>query len=216
MNTGGLIVATPDPKDPAVQGVPESHVTMVWFGEAAALPPELILEIQDDLDGTAVMFDPFQADVAGVAMIGPDKAHVMLIESQTLVDIRMELISSSAVRQAYALAERQFPNWIPHLTMSYEGQMPQEWPGSVRFDSLGLWLGETHDAYPLGSAGGDWGAMAAGGDLIVPVRCLADLDTAIMVATANPSGRWYVSKRARALGAENRVPASWHREVAHA
>ena len=53
------------------------------------------------------------------------------------------------------------------------------------------------------------GAVTAAGSMIPTVDTVDDLDVAIRVASAHPDARWYVVKRAKALGAEERVPAGW-------
>lgn len=53
------------------------------------------------------------------------------------------------------------------------------------------------------------GTMVASGTMIPTVETLDDLDTAIRVASANPAARWFVAKRAIALGAGERVPEEW-------
>lgn len=60
------------------------------------------------------------------------------------------------------------------------------------------------------------GAVVASGVVIPTVDTVDDLDVAIRVASANPGARWFVAKRAKALGAEERVPADWlPRAVVH-
>lgn len=48
------------------------------------------------------------------------------------------------------------------------------------------------------------------GAYIPPVDTVDDLDVAIRLASVNPDARWFVAKRAKALGAAERVPADWY------
>lgn len=214
--TSALIVACPAADDPVVQGITEPHITTIWFGEADGLPDDLVMEIRAAMDATVEMFPPFDAQISGVAMLGPDKARVYLVESQDLADLRMELLSSAAVRQAYSLAERQFPCWVPHLTMNYDGELPQDWPESFRVDSLGLWVAGVQTAFPLLGADQDPvdDAIEAAGCIVPQISTLADVDLALQVANQYPGARWYVTKRVTALGAAGRIPERWAKELA--
>jgi hypothetical protein len=50
------------------------------------------------------------------------------------------------------------------------------------------------------------------GATVIPlVASIADLSTSIPFADENPCARWYVAKRAVALGAPERVPPDWRR-----
>ncbi len=211
MNTGGLIVACPAVGDPTTEGIEEPHITMLWFGEAANLPNDLVDDVRESVDEVSAGFSPFQAQISGVAMIGEDKARVYLVESEELADLRRALSMQAAVREAWAMAEKQFPFYVPHMTISYEGALPDEWPESMQIDALGLWLSGVHERYTLsGDADDDLAEMSASGfEVIPPVRDLADLTTGIQVAERYPSGRWYVAKRATALGAQDRIPVGW-------
>lgn len=209
--TGGLIVALPAEDDPTARDIEEAHVTMLWFGEAATIPPETVDGIRTALDDVAGAAPAFEAKVSGVGMIGPDKARVMLLESEELRNIRNTLHAWPPVAKAWSRAE-QFPFYIPHMTLAYDGDLPQEWAESVRIDRLGLWLAGDKESWdlqePAEPEDGDE-VLAAAGDVVLPVRTLEDLDVGIMMANLRPEGRWYVSRRARALGAVDRIPAGW-------
>lgn len=207
-NTGGLIVATPDIDDPIneLSQEDQAHITVLWFGDAAALPEELTTEIAADLTRITGMGDPFEVRVSGVALLGPDKASVLLVESEELVGIRQHLCESVAVQQAWRMAERQFPCWVPHLTISYDGVLPQDPPETILIGSLELWLGEDRQPFPLHEET-ESGDILAAGTSIPPVYCPDDLPLAMAFADANPHARWYVEKRAVAFGLT--VPEQW-------
>src|SRR4051812_12407743 len=97
----------------------------------------------------AGMVYPFEVDISGTAELGPDKAQVLIVQSALLTKIRETLGLSEAVSTAVASVE-QFPNWIPHLTLAYEGEMPDVAQyEQVTIGSLELWLADEHRVYPL-------------------------------------------------------------------
>lgn len=53
-------------------------------------------------------------------------------------------------------------------------------------------------------------AMAASGVQIPQIGRVEDLDLGIRYGDIHPNSRWYVTKRARALGASARIPAHWN------
>jgi 2'-5' RNA ligase len=138
------------PDDPVHEVVAEdAHVTLQFLGEAADLSEEQITEIKQTLEMLASVVYPFPADISGTAELGPDKAQVLLVQSELLTKIREMLGMSEAVSTAVASVE-QFPNWIPHLTLAYEGEMPDVAATRVgQIGSLELWLAEEHHVYRL-------------------------------------------------------------------
>lgn len=222
MNTGGLIVATPHIEDDGILHITEPHITMIWFGEAANLPPALVSEVREAVGTVSVDYGPFDVKISGVALIGPDKARVFLVESEQLAAVRHDLFAYEAIQQAYLMAERQFPFYVPHLTIGYDGELPTEWPDSIAIDALGLWLAGKHEKHQLAGddvpvEDGELTAAAIGGqDMPPPVASLHDLDLAIAHAHTAPSARWYVAKRATALGASDKIPAQWGKELINA
>lgn len=209
-DTSALIVATPAADDPVNQLSQEdlAHVTMLFFGDAAALPADLVAQIRSDITDVVGRGDPFEASVSGVALLGSDQASVLLLESEELTGIRQILCQSEAVREAYRMADRQFPVWIPHLTISYGPPVVDSPPETVLIDALALWLGEDRVTYPIQDVGADEpdDIMTAGAS-IPPVYCPDDLPLAMAFADANPHARWYVEKRAVAFG--RAVPETW-------
>jgi hypothetical protein len=53
-------------------------------------------------------------------------------------------------------------------------------------------------------------AIAASGISIPQIQCVEDLDLGIRYANAHPEARWYVTRRARALAANGRLPSHWN------
>lgn len=208
-DTSGLIVATPAADDPVNELSQEdlAHVTMLYFGDASALPDDLVTQIRSDITDVVGQGDPFEARVSGVALLGPDKASVLLLESEELTGIRQVLCESNAVREAYMMADRQFPVWVPHLTITYGGPIVESPPLTVMIDALALWLGEDRVSYPLQETEPAADDVLAAGTSIPPVYCPDDLPLAMAFADANPHARWYVEKRAVAFGLT--VPDQW-------
>lgn len=159
--TTAIIAAVPTQDDPVHQVVAEdAHVTLQFLGEAADLTDEQITEIKQTLAMLASVVYPFDADISGTAELGPDKAQVLIVQSALLTKIREMLGMTDAVSTAVAASE-QFPNWIPHLTLAYEGEMPDvDGFSSVQIGSVELWLGseakhvyELSQPKPLAAAG---------------------------------------------------------------
>lgn len=216
-NTGALIVATPAADDPINEYSQESysHVTMVWFGEAEDLPEDLLSEVRASVVEVAGRYGPFDVHVSGVGLIGPDKASVLLLESEDLVDIRNDLCASPAVRSAWMMAEHQFPWWVCHTTVRYDGVIPEDPPNLIRVDALALWVAEVKTPYPLVGEGDsddeeeEEDPLISTGVTIPPILTLHDLKIGLRHADTHPSSRWYVKKRAVALGAPGMIPEQW-------
>lgn len=219
--TGALIVATPVLADPVNELSDEeaAHVTMLWFGTADRLEPGLLDGIREALRRMVARYSEFDAAVAGVGAIGPDHAHVLLLESPHLVEIRNELAADEFVREAWMTAERQFPWWLPHLTLSYNAESinPEPPVQMVRLGGLGLWVAGQHEAFPFAERVGD-GEISVDeldtfenltSSIIPPVYTVDDFPLALHFAETHPSARWYVEKRAAALGLTERIPAQW-------
>jgi hypothetical protein len=207
-NTSALIVATPADGQPALAGIDSPHITTIWFGDAAALQAEVdvLAGVQQALEEVTGRYTGFDAKVSGVALLGPDKASVLLIESAELVEIRAELCSYPAVEAAWLMADHQFPWWVCHLTSGYSGKIPENPPETIRFDSLALWLGEEKTPYPLLDLSQPEPTLAS---IIPSVECPEDLPICLQYADSHPGARWYAAKRATAFGMTDRVPASW-------
>ena len=203
-NTGVLIVARPVIDDPYTSKLEDPHVTLLWFGDTADMSRDLLPAISAHCAEVAGQFVPIEAKVSGVALLGPDPASVLLLESAELVLLRSTLCGSAEVQQAWEAAE-QFPWMVYHLTTGYDGKLPQDPPETVRFDSIALWVAGQRTDFAFGEIR----PMTSGACLIPPISCLADLSSGLHYADENPDARWYITKRALALGAGHRIPQEW-------
>jgi hypothetical protein len=172
------------------------------------LPPDVLEGIRVATEETVSLFDPFTAAVSGQAILGPDKASVLLLESPELVEIRQALCGYEAVKAGYLLADKQFPWWVIHLTCGYTGELPVDPPGEIAIDGLGIWVAEEKQRVPLGGEAAEDDPFLAS-VLVPPVLCLDDLAPAVQYADTHPAARWYMQRRAVALGAAELIPAQW-------
>ena len=161
-NTSSVLVALPAADDPVNDLGPEqSHVTLLWFGDAEAFDPE---PIKAEIAAYAKTFGPegpVHDAVNGTAVLGKDKANVLLLDATHLANIRGAILATDPVRAVHDGVE-QFPTWIPHLTISYPEQIDAEptdqpfssdtppIPESIKFDRLALWHGDEQYEYPIG------------------------------------------------------------------
>jgi 2'-5' RNA ligase len=207
-NTGALFVAIPSAEDPINEISQEdiAHCTLTYFGDAADLAQVLQDDLRDAGDLAASEVEPFTVKVSGVALLGEDKASVLLLESQELVELRKWLNSHPAVDMAVRQAE-QFPWWVPHLTIGYNTGILEDPPETITFDRLGLWLGESKESYDL--HGQPHLAVAASALCIPTISCREDLPLGVRYGNQVPAAQWYVTKRAHALGAAEYLPISW-------
>lgn len=160
-NTSSVIVALPAASDPVHDlGPEESHVTLAWLGDAADFDPQ---PLRDELEAYAGAFsgDPLADSVSGTAVLGADKANVLLLDAKHLNEIRNGLLASATVSERVDAVE-QHPTWIPHLTIGYpdDAEVPTSdqpfspdtppIPESITFDRIALWHGDEQHEYPLG------------------------------------------------------------------
>lgn len=201
---GTVVVLTPDPNDPAAHGIEDAHITLAYIGQGAT---------DDHLDGVREMlaqvagaYEPFQMQVSGAGYLGPDRARVLLLESDQLKQMRDAIMGTEALQAAASAGGgKEYPFYIPHMTLGYNGtDLPEELPDAVSGVGLGLWVQGEKESWDLTGGG-----MAPSLDVVVPISGPDDLELGIRVAGAHPSGRWYVTKRARALGLEHQLPAAW-------
>lgn len=201
-----VLVLTPAADDPVVAGVQEPHITLAYLNDGAdPLDEGTLDEVRTLIDQVARVSSPFQMAVSGAAYLGPDRARVLLLESEELRDLRDSLLSTSALTAA--MTAKQYPFYIPHMTLGYDGtELPEQLPEAVSAAGLGLWVQGQHESFEFASEAEQ---MTDGMDLLVPVASSADLDMGIRVAQQYPAGRWYVTKRAHALGLSHRLPSEW-------
>ena len=201
-----VLVVIPAADDPAVQGVEEPHITLAYLNDGSTPMDDGVLnEVRALVGQMASVTSPFQMKVSGSAYLGPDKARVLLLESEDLRDLREALADTDALNAA--MTAEQYPFYIPHMTLGYDGvDLPEQPPETISASGLGLWVQGDHEVFDFGSDPG----QDMGLDLMVPVASSADLDVGIRVAQQYPAGRWYVTKRAHALGLEHRLPTQWN------
>lgn len=201
-----VLVVIPAADDAVAQGIEEPHITLAYLNDGSTpLDDGVLDDVRTMVGQMASVTSPFQMKVSGAAYLGQDRARVLLLESADLRDLRDALIDTDAL--SAALTAEQFPFYIPHMTLGYEGtELPEELPETISAAALGLWVQGEHEVFEFGSDPGQDMAM----DLMVPVASSADLDVGIRVAQQYPAGRWYVTKRAHALGLEHRLPTQWN------
>lgn len=165
-HTSSVLVALPA-KDDVVHtlGEEEPHVTLIWLGEAVDHDAGLL---HDQLAAYAESFsgEPLTDNVSGTAVLGKDKANVLLLDAKHLTEIRNGLLELGIVREWHDAAE-QFPTWIPHLTLGYpeDPEVPTSdqpfspdtppIPEGITFDRIALWHGDEQTEYPLGGTVAD-------------------------------------------------------------
>ncbi len=80
-------------------------------------------------------------------------------------------------------------------------------PRPAKTDDLDSIMVETNDR-PI-AASGEPEVVAASGAAIPIIAMAADLPLAVRLASTHPEIRWYVAKRAKALGVPVDIPSSW-------
>lgn len=154
--TTATIMALPAAGDPISSASSEAdgaHCTLLFLGEAAALDETALKAAVQDFV-TAGGVTPFTDAVSGSAVLGTNKADVVLLDGTHLTEIRNGLLTTQqALVDAYEAVD-QFPNFIPHVTLGYpETPRTADFTGeSVTFDRLALWFGESRTEFPLGQA----------------------------------------------------------------
>lgn len=148
-----VIVALPAAEDPVSAASSEAdgaHCTLLYLGEATALDEAALkAAVQDFI--TSGQVTPFTDTVSGSAVLGKDKADVVLLDGTHLTEIRNGLLEQNTLVQAYQSVE-QFPNFIPHVTLGYpETPRTADFTGeAVTFDRLAVWFGESRTEFTLG------------------------------------------------------------------
>lgn len=219
--TGALIVATPSAGDPvnALSEEDQAHVTLLWFGERDELDGAAERAIRQHVQAVVLDRGEFTAKVSGAAVLGDDKAGVLLVESIALMELRADLFDNEYVQQAW-LAADQFPAFVPHLTLTYDAGIPAgDLPETIHFDGVGLWLAGQHEPYALRRSADvsddpNWRTEYDRGDelagsIIPPVLTADDLPLCVQFAQEHPAARWYAEKRAAALGLRQLLPTQW-------
>lgn len=149
--TTSVVVALPKQGDPVTLASSEdqAHVTLLFLGESAEFDPT---DIMASLSAYTETFapEPFEEEVSGTAVLGEDKASVLLLDAKNLAHIRGALLQDGNIRARHDQVE-QFPTWIPHLTMGYPDNIQKHDYNerTIEFDRLALWHGGERTEYPL-------------------------------------------------------------------
>lgn len=149
-STSAVVVALPAEGDwtHQVSSEDKAHVTLLFLGDAT-FDAEPVLKI---IQSVAAATEPQITEaVSGTAVLGEDKAQVVLIDAAELAKIRGAILGTDEVRAIHDGVE-QFPAWIPHLTLGYEAAPPksEDRQDSITFDRLALWYGPDQTEFPLG------------------------------------------------------------------
>jgi hypothetical protein len=125
--SGLIAVAIPtDPASIAVEGgLPpeELHVTLGYFGDALAAPPELTDALHSWL--TEMSMQPFTARVSGVAIMGEEDppATALLLEATEFSDLRATIEGVAG-----QWLDMEHPHFTPHMTLGYGIPVPSPLP----------------------------------------------------------------------------------------
>lgn len=160
-HTSSVLVALPAQDDVVhTLGQEESHVTLLFFGDAAAFDAQPIKDEVAAYLSSMGPAEPVTDNVSGTAVLGADKANVLLLDARNLANIRGAILASDVVRAVHDTVE-QFPSWIPHLTIGYpepDALKPDDEPFSpetppipeaIVFDRLALWHGDEQTEFPF-------------------------------------------------------------------
>ena len=158
----GAIVALIPTQSSAVNGLTDhpAHMTLAYLAEdinEVALAEEEILD-QVARVASGLEFSNITMMVESVGPLGDEGATVArLVPVAELDDIRSSLIDpATPVGSAHEQANK-FPEFIPHVSLSYEGDDEQDLQEMVEalpeitFDRIGVWIGEQHHDFVLGA-----------------------------------------------------------------
>lgn len=153
--TGAVIVLVPSAGESVQEMAADAHVTLAWLGEAADLDAGARDDLAAVVQIVASEFTAFDAQVSGQAILGPDRATVLMVEAPEIAALRGRLVSAPPVQTAMENAE-QFPHFVPHLTVD---KLPEKVPGAIRFDAMALWIAEERVVFPLAIVAKDNGGQ---------------------------------------------------------
>jgi hypothetical protein len=148
-NTDGVVIVGLPMADDAIHGIgdEEKHVTLVWLGTLG--------ETQADRDTIAAAVENyagsnagFLGDVAETGVLGDDEAKVAFLDKDEPTAVRNGLLENPDIAAAND-AVKQYPNYTPHVTLTYDDETPEGVPQTIKFDRLGLWFGDDKTEYPF-------------------------------------------------------------------
>jgi Caudovirus prohead protease. len=154
ISTTCVIVALPADSDPVSAASSEAdgaHCTLLFLGDTAALDQAALATALEQFV-TEGQVGVVTDKVNGSAVLGSNKADVVLLDAANLKAIYTGLLGMDELAQAFDSVE-QYPTWIPHVTLGYpETPRLADYLGeAITFDRLALWFGEDRTAvYPLG------------------------------------------------------------------
>lgn len=145
-----VVVLRPRVEDPvtAIASGVHPHCTLLYLGDGTVdLGP--LKAIVESL--AASIGHPMTDKVSGRAVLGPDKADVLLLDASGSGEIRSALLAEDGVLELMGMQE-QFPAWIPHLTLGYPEAPAEdaEMPADITYDLISVWRGNEIYDYPLG------------------------------------------------------------------
>lgn len=151
-HTSVVLVALPAATDPisAASSEDQAHMTLLFFGETVDVDAKALeVAIAEFVDSGEV--GVITDKVSGYAMLGDDKADVVLFDAKNLAALRSGLMQQDTIEMAHSAVE-QFPTWIPHVTLGYpETPATSAYTGeSVTFDRIALWYGSNRTEWKLG------------------------------------------------------------------
>ena len=146
-----VIVALPSADDP-IMGVSSEqppHITLLY------LSADYLEQATQILAGEAPKHEPATITAGSVEPLGDGGAEVLHVDPGMLHEVRQALLDYEPIQQAFdALADEQFPEWTPHITLGYPETPPlsTDVPDTITIDRLAILHDGLHSEYPLGEA----------------------------------------------------------------
>ncbi|GAA1712302.1 hypothetical protein GCM10009765_71770 [Fodinicola feengrottensis] len=116
------------------------HLTISYLGEDASIDEQTKAAILAAITDWASTEAPMVTDVAGSAYLGPQSSRVVLVESDDLVSACLDVGDMAPPASHH-------PNFVPHVTISDAGDLPQVPYGQqLTFDKVRVVYGpDVHD-----------------------------------------------------------------------
>src|SRR5690348_11253679 len=165
-HTGAMIALLPTEEDMTRLVVPggeedeELHLTLIYLGEAAKIPPVTRERIIAAITECAKRVPILDADGFGVATFNEQNGEketcvVLLVSGDEVATAKRELCQDieSIMHDAYGMPEQHQP-WIPHVTLAYSDDTSlasavSDREGPIRFDHVRIAFGEEVTDIPL-------------------------------------------------------------------
>lgn len=178
VHTGAMVALVPSEEDAeriAVDGGEDAdqlHVTLVYLGEAALLPPEVREDLIDSASRWAETFPTIIGKAFAIDMFNPpdltagaEPCVVLGIGGDLVANAHEVMLqSANAILGGYGIPlPQQHRPWVAHLTLLYTDDADVRYftdrIGPVTFDRLRLAFGGDVYDIPLGDAAGDDNTM---------------------------------------------------------